>query len=377
LQIRKKILIFYDYFDPAYKAGGPIRSLVNLVHYLESEIDFYIITSNQDHDGTILDVVPDRWINYASASQVIYLSRRKKKFRFIKKLAREVSPHLIYVNGIFSIPFVVFPLLIAKSLGVPVVVSPRGMLQKKPLTIKPFKKGVYLSILKLLTPKKNTIWHFTQKQEMDEFKERFSNFKRLHLVGNIPRTVNEEKVEQLKKKKVFGTIALISPMKNLHLIFQTLADMRLDITYTLYGPIKDQSYWAKCLDLAGNLPQNVQFEYWGPIHPSDSLNVMKGFDYYIQPSQSENFGHAIFEALSMGIPVITSNNTPWQKLKAQNAGWNVEVSDGSGELKEAVMAATNVKPDEYSKMQKGAKAVACKYWNKETLKEKYLLLFQI
>jgi len=48
---------------------------------------------------------------------------------------------------------------------------------------------------------------------------------------------------------------------------------------------------------------------------------------YILPSKSENFGHAIFEALSAGRPVITSNNTPWKNLKESKAGINVALED--------------------------------------------------
>ena len=45
---KKKILIFIDWFLPGIKAGGPIKSVSALVNHLNSEFDFYIITSNTD-----------------------------------------------------------------------------------------------------------------------------------------------------------------------------------------------------------------------------------------------------------------------------------------------------------------------------------------
>ena len=45
---KKKILIFIDWFIPAYKAGGPIQSVSNMVTHLKSEFDFWIYTSNSD-----------------------------------------------------------------------------------------------------------------------------------------------------------------------------------------------------------------------------------------------------------------------------------------------------------------------------------------
>jgi glycosyltransferase involved in cell wall biosynthesis len=44
------------------------------------------------------------------------------------------------------------------------------------------------------------------------------------------------------------------------------------------------------------------------------------------PSKSENFGHAIIEALSAGKPVITSHNTPWKNLQENKAGFNVSLN---------------------------------------------------
>ena len=44
-------------------------------------------------------------------------------------------------------------------------------------------------------------------------------------------------------------------------------------------------------------------------------------------TKGENFGHAIYESLSVGRPVITSYFTPWNDLQEKNAGVNVDISD--------------------------------------------------
>ena len=39
------------------------------------------------------------------------------------------------------------------------------------------------------------------------------------------------------------------------------------------------------------------------------------------PSESENFGNVVVEALSQSTPVIASKGTPWKILEEENAGW--------------------------------------------------------
>jgi hypothetical protein len=42
----QKILILAEHFAPAYKAGGIVRSLENMVRELEGNFDFWIVTGN-------------------------------------------------------------------------------------------------------------------------------------------------------------------------------------------------------------------------------------------------------------------------------------------------------------------------------------------
>ena len=50
------------------------------------------------------------------------------------------------------------------------------------------------------------------------------------------------------------------------------------------------------------------------------------------PTRGENFGHVIFEALKAGLPVITSDHTPWNFLDKQPFFWAINVEDKNGYL---------------------------------------------
>ena len=43
-------------------------------------------------------------------------------------------------------------------------------------------------------------------------------------------------------------------------------------------------------------------------------------DCFLLPSKSENFGMSIVEALSYGVSVLTTEETPWSVLRNINAG---------------------------------------------------------
>ncbi|NJN28581.1 MAG: hypothetical protein HC819_22695 [Cyclobacteriaceae bacterium] len=103
--MKTRILILYDYFDPAYKAGGPIRSLVNLVKLLDGKVELHILSTNQDHDGTVLAVTPDIWLDYGTSTKVKYLSPSKRSYHSIKKEFNDIHPTVVYLNGIFFAAF--------------------------------------------------------------------------------------------------------------------------------------------------------------------------------------------------------------------------------------------------------------------------------
>ena len=97
--IKPRILLVYDYFDPAELAGGPIVSLVNIVSYLNNEFEFYIYTSNRDLDKSELSVDCDQWVNYRGVAKVFY-GKEKWSARGYVKIIQELNPEVVYMNGV-------------------------------------------------------------------------------------------------------------------------------------------------------------------------------------------------------------------------------------------------------------------------------------
>ena len=338
-----------------------------------------MLSTNQDHDGTVLDVKADTWIAYGEHAKVKYLSKSNRKYASIRRSIAEVQPDIVYLNGMYSLTFLVFPLFaLQRRKDIKKVIAPRGMLQKGALKIKATKKRIYLYGLKcLISSCPDLIWHATDQQEYhDILLFRAGSF--VLTAGNIPEfNANAQVFGNSKPPYHFISISLLTRKKN-HLEFiralgQTKS--KQDIIYHIYGPISDEDYYQFVLKEVSMLPLNIHVEYKGVVHPSNLEKVLLSYRFFVLPSFGENFGHSIFEAFNLGVPVIISDQTPWKSLKEQHAGWDVDLTDPSA-LLEAIDAALDMDDETYLKYRQGARKIAEQYMRTHDFVKLYLEMFK-
>ena len=75
--------------------------------------------------------------------------------------------------------------------------------------------------------------------------------------------------------------------------------------------------------------------------------MLPNYDFFVMLSEGENFGHSIFEALAVGLPVLISNLTPWKNLESRKIGWDVDVNKLKN-IVTAFNAAINMDQNEYN-----------------------------
>ena len=102
-------------------------------------------------------------------------------------------------------------------------------------------------------------------------------------------------------------------------IFERYADWELVIC----GYDKD-GYKQKMIKLSNKL--KLDRVIWKDfVMGKEKDDLFKSSDLFILLSHSENFGLAIAEALSFGLPVITTYNTPWKNLNKYKCGWCIDL----------------------------------------------------
>jgi glycosyltransferase involved in cell wall biosynthesis len=94
---------------------------------------------------------------------------------------------------------------------------------------------------------------------------------------------------------------------------------------------------------------------------------------FVLPSKGESFGHAIFEALSLGCPVLISNQTPWNNLLAQNAGIDLPLDIVL--FRKGLEHFITLDDHEWQQFRQGALALARRYVKGMDLEKNYNLLF--
>ena len=364
--MKPRLLICYDHFYPAYKAGGPIQSLTNLVLRLQNDYIISVISSGYDlnESDMLQGIETDRWSSVVlpqstGAINVWYAGKGKPGINEMKQLLKESKPSFIYLNGMFSYRFVIVPLLANKNIRT--IICPRGMLQQGALAGKSFKKKIYLAVLKMSGLCKNVSWHATNEEEAEDIRKVFGKTVYITIAENIPKkpldmiSISDKTEGELR----LVYLSLIAEKKNLLQLVQLIAGLKENILLDIYGPVKDAAYWRKCQEVLNSAAGRINYK--GDILPSKVQSTFSNYNASILLTKGENFGHALYESLSTGRPVVTSYFTPWKELEKKYAGWNVDISDEqeiTGTLKK-ICSMNQVSFDAYCK---GAHQLAKEYF---------------
>lgn len=373
-------MIFTPWYAPAYKAGGPIQSCVRLVDHLKRDHTIQVLTGGYDlhqHDP-LPGIELNQFIELADGVHIKYLSKDQFGVKTIKKELTGFSPDFIYVNGMFSKPFVIDVILAHRRLNHPskIILAVHGACKPSALKHKRIKKKVFLTVVKFLGVQRRIKFHASNEEEEREIKNVFSQASTV-VINTLP-PLRDLRVSPLNKRA--GQLNLIfigrvHPIKNLRFIFEVLMDISSDILLKIMGPVDDQFYYEECLAYSKKLPSNVHVTFEGVVPHPQIHHVLEQAHLLILPTLGENYGYAIIEALSVGRPVLISDQTPWKNLEQSRAGWELPLHKTQQWI-EALNQAADWDHSTFESWCQGALAYAEKNTNTEELAEKYNEMFR-
>ncbi len=374
-------MVFTDWYEPAFKAGGPIRSCVNFAAHMKADYDIYIFTGDRDLGDTkaFRAIETNRWLD-SDGVYLFYASPGALNWENILVQVQDIKPEYIYLNNMYSRYFTIYPLLM-KRLGfikAKVVLAPRGMLQEGAIRFKSGKKKKFLSVLNFLGVPKHIHAHATDEQEKADI---YTYLPRVNKVTVIPNfsPATQSAPAYLKKNKgelraVF--ISRLAQKKNILFFLSLLSQlpMHMQLFFTIRGSMEDEGYWQECLNCIANLPANISVQFEGPVENNEVTSVIQQHHVFVLPTLGENFGHAIFEALGAGRPVLISDQTPWRNLQEHHAGWDLPLSDEKAFV-QVLQEVTSMDDEAFQRWSAGAWQYAKNFTESSKLKEKYKELF--
>lgn len=318
-----KTLVLCDYFLPGFRAGGPIRSIHHLIQHLVRSPEshqFSLITRDRDCGTTeaYSNININLWEKKENY-EVLYLGPSPLIWLKILRALRKKDHEILYLNSIFSAKFSIFPLLCRRFHLIPhrpLVLAPRGELASSALDKKALRKKIYLKAARFLGLFKGIRFQASSEMEKQDIKEILQESCEVHVASDLP--ASDPPVQIPRPQKVKGQLNLvfmsrISPIKNLDYLLHRLKDLDLPLSLDIWGPLEDSLYWQKCKDLLIQLPSKIRVSYRGVAPPEKTTEVLSAYDLFCLPTQGENFGHVIHEALLARCPVLISDQTPWQE----------------------------------------------------------------
>lgn len=284
--------------------------------------------------------------------------------------------NLIHNHGLWQ-PTNWFAGLIAKYTQKPLVVSPRGCLEPLRLNHSRWKKKITSFLIDDHYLKYSSCIHVCSELEYQSV--RLYGLK--NPVAIIPNAVryspsDDEKLyyrnnfflryPNLENKKILLFLSRLSWEKGLPFLAETLEAVsdKFSDWHLLISGSGIESYEVEIKSIFNKKNLANQVSWTGHVSGNEKLEVLSAANLFILPTHSENFGIAVAEALSFGIPVITTHGAPWGDLLKYKCGWWVRLEKNN--LVIALLEALQLSDKQLAIMgENGRKLIASKYtWEK-------------
>ena len=378
--MRKKLLIIIEWFTPGFKAGGPIKSCLNIALALKNDFDIFVLTTDTDHGESLAytSIPTNEWIfNEALGINIFYAQKFRLSQKQISRQIKFINADFIYLNLLFSPLFVIFPIWLKyrNRINGKIILSPRGALYDSALSLKWYKKKPLLLIYQLIRLDRFIFFHATNERENQAIKKFFKNSTTI-IANNLPN-IQQPANNILPKKNgeincIF--IARIVPIKNLLYLLKCLQDIQEKVNFTIVGPTENIPYWTECKSVINTLPKNITITYLGAKNNIELVALLQLNHLFIMPTTGENFGHSIFESFLAGRPVLISDQTPWLNLQTLKIGWDLPLNNQAG-FTNALREAAAWNQEDFNTRSDAAWRYATDFINQPALIKPYYQLF--
>lgn len=331
-----KVLHVIEGISP--NAGGPTRSVRGLTAALAQQgVTVALFAHSPLHD----------WLN---AAPVLFqkgtVSDGSKTLRELKEMIQDFHPDIIHLHGLWTNHGDV---RIARKLKIPIVLSPRGMLDPWALSVKKWKKRFAMVLYQRRDLRNVSAFHATA--ELEAANIRAQGLTQPIIISpngvDVPVEVKNafhKSFTSNSGNRVAIFMGRLHPGKGLITLAEAWARIkpkgwvmrvvgpdgsghkaevitRLEKLGISYSDVKSRI----SLDHPNNSTVRTSWEFVDIVDDKIKWLEYAAADLLVHPSVSENFGITIAEGLATGLPVISTKGTPWSDLEAAKCGRWIDI----------------------------------------------------
>lgn len=262
----------------------------------------------------------------------------------------------------------------ARKVGVPYVLTLRGMLYPQALAHSALIKRLSLCAYQRKDLQQAACIQATCAEERDFYRQ----LGLTNPVAVIPNPIDTSAADIPPTPcahRAVGYLGRVHPRKRIERLiyaFDHLRQQTADCELVIIGA-GDNAYEQFLRAEAARLKlDNVRFT--GFLTGADKDAELRRLACLAVPSDFENFGNIVTEALVRGVPVIASTGTPWQELPQRHCGWWIDNDQAS--IDRTIAEALALGEDERLAMGRNGQQLMRDNYSVEVLGQKMAQLYR-
>lgn len=361
------VVVLSDFFPPASRSGGPLRSIPAIVRSEAVRARISVLT--RDRDFGVRRRFTAAQIEVADRALPGVVVRRfhglRQPWTLWRALRQELAPgHLLYVNSLLSPLYSLWPLVLMRCGALRrcrVLLTPRGELAPAALATKSTKKRIALPIIRRMLAGLDVVWQASSDREAEEIRRFIGESGQSVIVRSHPPPAPQQVASP---ENAVLTVAFVGRMvsgKNFRLLAEALEGVPFRIRVHVVGILEDQTYWRSCQSTLERTGPNVEVITRGHLEHDEVIETLHGADALVLPTRGESFGHSIAEALSLGCPVVIPDTTLWTDIVRRGGGSIID-SDDPAPLVAALTALEQRDPATRHAARRSAAELYARWW---------------
>ncbi len=306
------------------KSGGTSTctyDLLSAIHELGGENEVDLLTpSVSGVDNSMMGHGED-WIKVVPNDYCTPLSISRNLFRFLKDSAYDIY----HTNGMWM-HVNHTTCAIARSKGKPYIITPHGMLYPEALARSAWKKWPLRKLWFDGDIREATCMHVTCMKEMQHLR-RLGYKGPIAIIANpvnVPQYTEElinERTDKAASSLNIGFLGRLHPIKTVeNILYGVVKSECQNVRVYIIGK-GDEVYERFLRTEAERLGISDRVHFLGFVNGREKYERLAQLDALFVPSDMENFGMIVPEALIVGTPVMASLGTPWESLDEEGCGW--------------------------------------------------------